>query len=250
MSRALDDEPRGEGPRVVINVSLQAPNNLLHDGHAWKRYPPERLLAETRAAVRKASRADFLVHASYILVGAEAAGLHVGEKLKPIVEAALQAEELALAASVPACVVRLGYLYGPESRNLKAYRRAFRVGRPYWAGRDDVTQRHLHTHDAAQALLAAARQQPAARTLAASDDLPVSFATFMDHFARLMGNPLPLHLPRLARPIAHIVVAEEHMQMVEIATGSIPAAKRPRGFAPVYADYRAGLQQVVDQWAA
>jgi nucleoside-diphosphate-sugar epimerase len=250
VSRALDDEPvRADGPRVVINVSLQAPNNLLHDGHAWKRYPPERLLAETRAAVRRASRADFLVHASYVVAGADAAGLRVGEKLRPIVDAALQAEEIALAAPVPACVVRLGYMYGPESRNLRAYRRAFRLGRPYWAGPDDVQQRHLHSHDAARALLAAARQRPAGRMLSASDNLPVSFATFMDHFARLVGNPLPVHLPGISRLISHVVVAEEHMQMVEIATGNVPAGNRPRGFTPVYVNYRKGLQQVVDQWA-
>ena len=251
VSRALADEPSpGDGPRVVINVSLQAPNNLLHDGHAWKRYPPERLLADTRAAVRRASRADFLVHASYLLVAADAAGLRVGEKLRPIVDAALQAEEIALAGPVPACVVRLGYMYGPESRNLRAYRRAFRLGRPYWSGPDDVTQRHLHSHDAARALLAAARQRPAGRVLSASDNLPVSFATFMDHFARLVGNPLPIHLPAISRAISHLVVAEEHMQMVEIATGSVPAGARPRGFTPVYVNYRKGLQQVVDQWAA
>src|SRR3984893_1719668 len=92
VSRALADEAvGGDGPRVVIYVALQAPNSLLHAGHAWKRSPPERLLAKTRAAVRRASRADFLIHASYVLAGSDAAGLRVGKKLRPIGDAALQA---------------------------------------------------------------------------------------------------------------------------------------------------------------
>ena len=169
--------------------------------------------------------------------------------MRPVVDAGLVAEELVLESRVPSCVVRLGYLYGPESRNLKAYRRAFRLSRPYWAGPPQALQLHLHSHDAARALLAAALQRAPGRVLSARDDVPVSFATFMDEFARLVGNPVPLHIFEFTRPFAHLIIAEEHMQMVELASAAAPAGVPPLGFAPLFADYHAGLREVVDAWA-
>lgn len=246
--RASASRTTADEATVVINVALQAPNSLLHDGQAWKRYPPERILAETRSALRRASHGSFLVHAGYLFAGAEEAGLQPGNSLQPIIDASLRAEELVLASGVPSCVVRLGYLYGPESRSLKSYRRAFRLGRPYWAGPSDVKQRFLHTDDAAAALLAAARTRPAGRLLAAADNQAVSFATFVDHFARLIGNPLPLHLPGIMAPISRVIIAKEHMQAVELPTGSIRPNRRPGGFRPDFPTYRAGLRHVVTTW--
>jgi nucleoside-diphosphate-sugar epimerase len=241
--------PATTGPRVVINVALQSPNTLLHDGHAWKRYPPARLARETRAALRVARDADFLVHASLLFAAAAGADTQPRNPLRAIIEAVLEAEETVLAGKVPACIVRVAYMYGPESRHLRAYRSAFRLGRPYWAGRATVLQRFVHTDDAASALLAAARQRPVARILCAADDAPTSFATFMDHFARLVGNPRPLHLPAVMRPLTRMLIAEEHVQMVTLASADADDIPRPRGFVPAYADYRAGLRQVVDAWA-
>lgn len=167
-----------------------------------------------------------------------------------IAEAALEAEDTILGGRIPSCVVRLGYLYGPESRDLRLYRNAFRIGRPYWAGSARVLQRHLQTTDAATALLATARQLPAGKTLCATDDTPASFAAFMDRFARLVGNPLPLHIPRAARPLTRLLIAEEHVQLVDLASGDAPDRPRPRGWVPMFPNYRSGLRDVVDAWNA
>ena len=150
-----------------------------------------------------------------------------------------------LADKRPSCVLRLGYLYGPESEDLKAYRVAFKMARPYWAGPKRNLQHHLHTTDAAAALLEATQRRPRGRVAYAIDDKPASFASFMDHFARLCGNPLPMHIPGIARLPAHLVVAEAHMQMVELGVHG-PAEPRLAGFSPSYRDYRAGLAQVVE----
>ncbi len=238
------------GPRVLINVALQPPNTLLHDGHRWRRYQPRRLLADTRAALRDAAGVDFVVHASYLFLGVPPSEGVPGLRLRIVADAAREAEDMVLRGRVPSCVVRLGYRYGPESRDLRLYRRAFRIGRPYWAGPPSVLQHHLHTDDAAAALLAAARQRPSGKTLGAADDVPVSFATFMDHFARLAGNPLPLHIPGLLRPLTRVLIAEEHVQMVDLQSADADDRPRPRGFAPAYADYEAGLRQVIDAWGA
>ncbi len=238
----------GGGPRVLINVAGQPANSLLHDGQAWKRYPPSRLIGDAEAALRSAARADFVVHAGFHFAGARDAGLEVADSLAATVEGALAAEQVVLQARRPACVVRLGYLYGPGSRSLRAYRRAFRIGRPYWAGPARVRQRFLHTHDAARALLAAARGVAGSVTVAA-DDQPATFAAFMDHFARLVGNPLPLHIPGVLAPVSHLVIAQEHMDMVRLATARIPDRPRPRGFTPRFPAYRGGLREVVHAWS-
>ena len=73
------------------------------------------------------------------------------------VDAILECEALALSGPMPACVVRLGFLYGPMSADLLAYRTAFRPGRPYWSGPRKAWQYQLHQLDAASALVAATR---------------------------------------------------------------------------------------------
>jgi hypothetical protein len=249
MSRSIARTRSSNDPaRVLVNLVLQSPNTLLHDGHAWKRYRPARLLSDTRAALRDARGADFIVHASYLFLGTASVEQGLAPPLGDIAAAALEAEDLVLSGSIPSCVVRLGYRYGPESRDLRSYQLAFRIGRPYWAGSRGVKQRHLHSDDAASALLAAARQRPVGKTLYAADDTPASFATFMDCFARRVGNRVPLHIPGLMRPLTRVLIAEEHVQQVDLASADAPDRPRPRGFTPLHADYRSGLGQVVDAW--
>jgi nucleoside-diphosphate-sugar epimerase len=151
---------------------------------------------------------------------------------------------------VPACVVRLGYLYGPQSADLAAYRKAFRLGRPYWSGPPRPLQYHVHLADAARALIAAAKPRHAGGRYYATDGHPLPFRTFMDAFARRVGRAHPLHLPALARPLARAIIREEHMQ--QTAYGMPAAAPRPGvpGWKPRFADYRKGLDQVISAWAA
>ena len=111
------------------------------------------------------------------------------------------------------------------------------------------SQRFLHTQDAVAALLAAARERPRGALLAAADNQPVSFATFMDQFARLVGNPLPLHIPGVARPLSRMIIGAEHMEMVRLPSATIPLPRRPRSFAPRFPGYRSGLRDVLDTWS-
>jgi nucleoside-diphosphate-sugar epimerase len=227
--------------RTHLNVAGQQANTLLHDGHAWKGFERAAL-----AGVRRALRADasMLVHASFAFV----LGRPRADPLRSITETILECERLVLSGATPACVVRLGYLYGPESRDLRAYRKAFRIGRPYWAGPRDARQYHLHQYDAVSALLAAATPRNAGRILYATGGKPVPFMQFMDDFARRIGNPLPLHVPRIAAPVIRLIVREEHMQQVALAMPSRTPAPRVPGWTPAFADYRKGLDQVVEAW--
>jgi nucleoside-diphosphate-sugar epimerase len=149
---------------------------------------------------------------------------------------------------VPACVVRLGYLYGPRSADLLAYRDAFGLGRPYWSGPRKALQYHLHQFDAASALLAAARPGNAGKVLYATDGHPAPFMRLMDAFAHRVGRRTPLHLPLFAKPLARVIVCEEHMQQAALSMPIRSPAPRVAGWKPKYADYREGLDQVIADW--
>jgi nucleoside-diphosphate-sugar epimerase len=234
-----------------INVTGQQANSLLHDGQAWKGYA-RTALAGTRRAMRSACTegAVRLVHASFAFVHAVEQDARLKEPLRSAVDAILECEALALSGAVPACVVRLGYLYGPQSADLRAYRTAFRLGRPYWSGPPTARQYHLHQFDAAAALRADAKAQNEGKILYATDGHAVSFMKLMDAFAHRVGRQAPLHLPLFSKPLAKVLVREEHMQQTALAMP--PRAPTPRvpGWTPRFADYRSGLDQVIEAWGS
>jgi nucleoside-diphosphate-sugar epimerase len=242
-------EARRPGAEVHINLSGQQANTLLHDGHAWKDFP-RTVLGATRRALRAAgtAKASMLVHASFAFIRAVEGGPGIGPPLQSCVDAILECEALVLASALPACVVRLGYLYGPDSADLRAYRTAFRLARPYWSGKADALQDHIHQLDAAAALLAAGRARNAGKTFYATDGHPMAFEPFMDAFAHRVGRPRPLHLPLRSRMLARAIIREEHMQQTSLAMP--PRAPLPRvpGWRPMFADYRSGLDQIVEVW--
>lgn len=228
---------------VHVNVAGQDANTLLHDGHAWKDFA-----RVARAGVARALRAEatMLVHASCAFV----VELPKRDPLRSHAQVILECEARVLEAQRPACVVRLGYLYGPTSANLLAYRSAFRLGRPYWAGPRNARQFHLFETDAVAALIAAASPRNAGKTFYATDGKPLPFMQLMDDFARGVGRRVPLHVPRLAAPLMRAIVRPDHVQQCEHA---MPAhAPRPAvpGWTPRVADYRAGLAEVFAAWRA
>ena len=237
------------GENIHIDLAGQQANSMLHDGHAWNDFA-RTALDGTRRAMRSArtAGAPMLVHASFAFVHAIERGATVNEPLRSSVDAILECEALALSGSVPTCVVRLGYLYGPESRDLRAYRTAFRLGRPYWSGPSEALQYHLHQFDAAAALLAAAKPRNAGKILYATDGHAVSLMTLMDAFARRVGRRTPLHLPLFSKTFARVIIREEHMQ--QTALGMPPRAPSPRvpGWKPRFPNYRKGLDQVIEAW--
>ncbi len=234
---------------IQFNLASQGANSLLHDGHAWKDFP-RRALADTRRALRSAQtgKASMLVHASFAFVHAVERGAPLQEPLRSSLEAILECEALVLAGAVPACVVRLGYLYGPQCADLRAYQSAFLLGRPYWCGPPAARQYHLHQFDAAAALLDAAKPKNAGKLLYATDALPASFRHLMDAFAHRVGRPKPRHLPLWSKRLARMIIREEHMQQVALPMPVDAPCPQVPGWKPQFANYRDGLDQVMAAW--
>ncbi len=228
---------------VHVNVAGQQANTLLHDGHAWKDFA-----RSARAGARSAMRSEarLLVHASCAFVIADPQQ----DPLRSLVQTILECEQLVLSGPIPAVVVRLGYLYGPASGDLRAYRTAFRMGRPYWAGPRKAGQFHLHHDDAVTALLAASKVKNTGKILYATSSPPVPFMRFMDHFARGVGTRCPLHVPLVAAPLMQLIVRKEHVQQVALAMPEEAPTPQVPGWMPAVPDYRAGLDQIIASWRA
>jgi nucleoside-diphosphate-sugar epimerase len=238
-----------QGVSAHINLGGQQANTLLHDGHAWKDFPCT-MRSATKRALRAASAADapLFIHASFAFVRAIESGPAIGQPLQSCVDAILECEKLVLQGPLPASVVRLGYVYGPESADLRAYRTAFRLGRPYWSGDSAALQHHLHQWDAASALLAAARTRKAGKIWYATDGHVISFECFMDAFAHRVGRPRPLHLPLRPRFLSRAIIAEEHMQQATLPMPPQVPSPRVPGWRPRFANHDSGLDQVIEQW--
>jgi len=226
---------------IHINLAGQQANTLLHDGHAWKDFSKS-ALAGARHAIRADAR--LLVHASCAFVSVDPPK----DPLRSLAQTILECEQLVLSGTTPAVVVRLGYLYGPTSKDLRAYRTAFRLGRPYWAGPRRAGQFHLHHDDAVAALLAAAKVKNAGRILYATDGSAVPFMRFMDHFAHGVGTRRPLHIPLIAALPMQLIVRKEHMQQVALAMPLDAPTPQVPGWSPVVTDYREGLDQAIAAW--
>jgi nucleoside-diphosphate-sugar epimerase len=228
---------------VHVNVAGQEANTLLHDGHAWRDF--ER---NARNGIRRALRTDanVLVHASFAFVLEDPPR----DPLRSLAQVIRENERRVLEGPVRACVVRLGYLYGPTSRDLRAYRTAFRLGRPYWAGPRHALQFHLHHDDAVAALLAAAKPRHAGKVLYATDGHPLPFMQFMDDFARRLGRRLPLHVPRIATALIRPIVRKEHMQQCELAMPPVAPKPQVPGWKPRVTDYRVAQERIIAAWKA
>ncbi len=84
------------------------------------------------------------------------------------------------------------------------------------------------------------------RILYATDGHPLPFTKFMDAFAHRVGRKTPLHLPLFSKPLAKVIVREEHMQQTALAMPPRAPSPSVPGWKPKYSDYRKGLDQVVD----
>jgi nucleoside-diphosphate-sugar epimerase len=244
-------------PEVVLNLTPQKANTLLHDGHAWRDY--DNFLSKTTAALVKAAQSvslKLLVHTSYAflygnrLEATENDPLQIpGNNL--IFAAAIQAEKLVADSKLPLCLLRLGFLYGPQSHDLVLYERSFRIFRPYYAGPDKRLANFLHFEDAALALALVAEQQPVGEIFNVTDEMPAYFGDFMDYFAQQLGYLRPAHLPTLAASALPLLIAPAQIDLLNLSTTVSSTKIRQRlGWQPAYSDYFKGLTQVLQTWKA
>lgn len=245
-------------PQVLLNVAPQRTNTLLHDGQAWGNIAHS-LPAQTAALLQAASDSSvsYMVHASYAFLYGPAVGDsdEVVDESSPInspkgnklFTAAVEAEKMVAASrEFPACILRIGYLYGPQSRDLALYEISFKAFRPYYAGPQKHLGSFVHFNDAARALVLAAEKQPANEIINVVDGTPVSFGTFIDYYAHCLGHKKPRRIPKILVRFAPIIAAQQIKQLdIHGAQVSSSKAHELLGWAPEFPSYEQGLVQTV-----
>lgn len=242
------------GADVLVHLSPQVTNTLLHDGRAWRGWR-QRLPAEAAAIVEAARAADvpYLIVGSYAALYGEAREATeetpIAPPDDPVFAAAAQAERIVQASGVPFCLVRLGFLYGPQSKDLSRYVTSFQLFRPYYAGPAHTLGNWVHFEDAAAALVRLAERRPAAPVLNVVDGHPVNFGMVIDRFAALMGFGRPRHLPlALRRWYQFFIWRPQQVVLDTTTTVRNDLARALLDWAPRFPTYEEGLQQTVAVW--
>lgn len=242
-------------PDVVLNLTPQIANTLLHDGHNWKGYD-ETLINTTTAllAALKNIEIKLLVHPSYTFLYGNAKDATEDTPLTapnndPIFQAAIEAEEKITQSDIPYCLLRMGFLYGPQSEDLKKYETSFKLKRPYYAGPEDNLANFLHYEDAAKALALVVEQQPIGEVFNVVDGTPIPFAKFIDTYAMKMGYSQPAHIPLFTAPVAKVIIKEPQMEILDLSTTvKSDRAREQLNWSPTYASYDEGLEQTLSVW--
>ncbi len=242
--------------KVLIHAAPLVASSLLPDEQQLAA-ALDSLGAGTAALLTAAAACDdcFIIHCSHACLYGDTQGEAVSEDAAlagagALFEAAVAAEQVMLAAATPACILRAGLLYGPESASLSALRAALLDGGGLPPGIAQGMASWLHFEDLALAVALAAEQQPAHAILNVADDRPATRSAFLEHFAQRMGllPPQPgrfgavLHM--LRRPAAGSALLASAFSV------SNARIRATLGWAPQYADVESGLEQTLLAWRA
>ena len=146
----------------------------------------------------------------------------------------------------PVSILRIGYLYGPQSRDLTLYEQSFQLHRPYYAGPKQHLANFVHFNDAARAIVLAANKKPAEELINIVDGTPASFGDFIDYYAHCLGFKRPRRLAKLFARFAPII-SRQQLQQLEIRAAPIDnsRARKLLGWDPEFKSYKEGLHQTV-----
>ncbi|MBK9124686.1 MAG: NAD(P)-dependent oxidoreductase [Chloroflexi bacterium] len=234
---------------VMVDLGRQDLNQSLRP----VQWDADELIARAKATVQAAKDggAKFIVAASYAFVYGAADGHEVTEDTRPetsghpLLKAIVKAEKAVLNGGVPACVLRLGYLYGPHMAQLKDISSAMRQGRPIATGEGVVN--YVYVEDAAEAVRRACEAQPAGELFNVTDGHPMTSAEFLDVFAQETGMQTPSRLPKL---LNMVLAGRSHNEQLSFsARVSSAKAAEKLGWKPGYS-LHAGLADTLLWWRA
>ncbi len=247
---------RMTGARVIVHAAPMAANCLLPDSGQLAAAIAS-LQAGTDTLLAAAAQVEdlYVVHYSYASLYGDTQGETVGEAQETtgggaLHEAALAAERKLLESGVPACILRAGLLYGPESESLAALRTSLLKGAGLPSGIGEGLASWLHYEDLAQAAVLSAEQRPTGQIFNVADDQPATRRDFLEHFVGRMGQTLPKsgrpgallrRLPFRGRAGGHPTAP------FAVNCDAIRAAL---GWSPQFAGHESGLEQTLLTWRA
>ncbi len=235
---------------VVVHI---APQNANLSPYARSPFSAELVRETTQATIDAAKAADvgYVVHTSFAMLygntgdapADETSALHPADD--PLAQAGRDAEAIVTASGLAYAILRAGYVYGPDSPVIHAISDALSAGRPVHTGEGDNVAPWVTTVDMATALYLAIYEQPQNEIFNIVDDVPTTPKTFLDHLAAEQGLPpqggMASILKRFNRP--------QTPELLALSTRvSNAKAKDVLGWTPKFADYKAGIDDVLLNW--
>lgn len=241
---------------VVVNLASQSLNMLPVQNQDWNHHA-DLLRQGTEALVGAAQSSDvkFIVHTSYAFLYGNVHGEWVDEKASvaaddPFFAAAVKAEQTVLNSKVPGCVLRAGYIYGPENEGLAALRDILRAGRGLMLGDEHAYANWIHSSDLAAAVIQAVERQPAGEIFNIVDDQPAALVTFAGQFSTAYGVSKPA-ARRIPPMVAGVLMNKTLMALLEgSARARNDKARNELGWTPRYAGQQQGIEQTLLVWRA
>ncbi len=241
---------------VIINTAPQIINSIppyQPDWDAWINLLNEGTAALVEAATTAGTK--YIVHTSFAFLYGDKHGAEVNETAKittdnDLFKAAADAEKTVLKSGIPACVLRAGFIYGPNSSTIMALRDGLRGSGSLPLGDDHNIVNWVHTSDLAQAIVLAAEQQPANEIFNIVDDHPVSAGAFADYFAEQYGVKKPSR-QRMPEMLAQFMVNPAQRALLDVsAKADNSKAKQQLGWTLKYPNQHAGVEHTLLAWRA
>lgn len=240
--------------KIVVHNAPQKLNHVPFVNPKWHDLTRE-LIEATPAVVQASAEAgvEFMIMLSSTVVYGDLHGAVVDETHQPdhlddvMVIAALQAEQAILHGSVPACILRAGYVYGAEVDELLRLREAMLVRRPILTGDSHAYANWIHVDDLARAAVLAAQQRPAGQIFNVVDDHPASTVGFVNTFGESINVPPPGGLNWFG--LRNVAKAQVDL-LGASARASNQRAKDVLGWKPLYPTQREGIEQALLIWRA
>ena len=169
-----------------------------------------------------------------------------------------------MAADVPDCrvvLLRIGVVYGRESRLLHELTKRLESGFCPWPGAGRVVVSFVHVEDVAQAFLWAIERAPRGVSIYnVADDQPATWRSFVRRFAEVLGARPPVSLPRplvYAYMLGHQLKSRLSRQEPLLTSHALRLLTTPKamstqkikselGFAPRFPNFRCGLEASLD----
>lgn len=241
---------------AVVNTAPQVMNSLPPYKPDWDYN--QRLLTEgVSALVSAAAQANvkYIVHTSFTFLYGDKHSEWVDEQASldtsdALFRAAAGAEKAVLAAETPACVLRAGYIYGPDSSVILALRDGLHGSGSLPLGDDHLIANWVHAADLAAAVGLALEKQPDGAVFNITDGHPVSPGEFADYFAEQYGVRKPGR-QRLPAVLAQIMLpAAQRALLTASAKASTDKAREVLGWQPQHISFHQGIEQALLTWRA
>ncbi len=241
-----------QGSKVVIHLEPMKLNHVPQiNAHLADKIGDIRIGAEAIAQAAADAGVEYLISTSYAFVygntghasADEATEIHDVEV--DVINTALAAESAVLHGSVPASVLRAGYVYGAHDDVTTELRDRLMAGRPVLVGNAHGVANWVYVDDLANAILSALALRPQGVILNLVDNTPASPVAFVGYLGDSMA--LPVQIKSSGGGLMALLKAPPtEPELIDLQTRASNArAAEVLGWKPRFPSYREGLDQTL-----